>query len=77
MFSDALDVARCIELKQAADEAGIGASFGVGTNLTNGALAFYLASLLPTQLTLIHRHRLPSRRRTRAAGRARRRSAAD
>ena len=51
MFSDALDVDRCIELKQAADEAGIGASFGVGTNLTNGALAFYLASLLPAQLT--------------------------
>lgn len=45
VFSDALDVDRCIELKQAADEAGIGASFGVGTNLTNGALAFYLASL--------------------------------
>ncbi|GAA5960790.1 hypothetical protein JCM8115_000153 [Rhodotorula mucilaginosa] len=35
VFSDALDVDRCIELKQAADEAGIGASFGVGTNLTN------------------------------------------
>jgi nicotinate phosphoribosyltransferase len=51
VFSDALDVDRCIELKQAADEAGIGASFGVGTNLTNGALAFYLASLLPAQLT--------------------------
>ena len=51
VFSDALDVDRCIELKQAADEAGIGASFGVGTNLTNGALAFDLASLLPAQLT--------------------------
>lgn len=36
VFSDALDVDRCIELKQAADAAGIGASFGVGTNLTNG-----------------------------------------
>ncbi|POY74549.1 hypothetical protein BMF94_2310 [Rhodotorula taiwanensis] len=35
VFSDALDVDRCIELKQAADEAGIGSSFGVGTNLTN------------------------------------------
>ncbi|GAA5854293.1 hypothetical protein JCM9279_005113, partial [Rhodotorula babjevae] len=35
VFSDSLDVARCIELKKAADEAGIGCSFGVGTHLTN------------------------------------------
>ncbi|BGP55626.1 hypothetical protein JCM8202_004887 [Rhodotorula sphaerocarpa] len=35
VFSDSLDVDRCIELKEASDRAGIGASFGVGTNLTN------------------------------------------
>ncbi|TNY18322.1 Quinolinate phosphoribosyl transferase [Rhodotorula diobovata] len=35
VFSDSLDVERCIELKKAADEAGIGCSFGVGTHLTN------------------------------------------
>ncbi|GAA5820006.1 hypothetical protein JCM11251_005444 [Rhodosporidiobolus azoricus] len=35
VFSDALDVDLCIKLKQASDEAGIGCSFGVGTNLTN------------------------------------------
>ncbi|GAA6042135.1 hypothetical protein JCM8097_003127, partial [Rhodosporidiobolus ruineniae] len=35
VFSDALDVDLCIKLKQASDAAGIGCSFGVGTNLTN------------------------------------------
>ncbi|GAA5820696.1 hypothetical protein JCM3770_001456 [Rhodotorula araucariae] len=35
VFSDSLDVPRCIELKNAADAAGIGSSFGVGTDLTN------------------------------------------
>ncbi|BGP16380.1 hypothetical protein JCM10213_004923 [Rhodosporidiobolus nylandii] len=35
VFSDSLDVDLCIKLKKAADEAGIGCSFGVGTNLTN------------------------------------------
>ncbi|BGP40195.1 nicotinate phosphoribosyltransferase [Rhodotorula kratochvilovae] len=35
VFSDSLDVPRCIELKKAADAAGIGCSFGVGTDLTN------------------------------------------
>lgn len=36
VFSDSLDVKRCLELKKASDEAGIGCSFGVGTDLTNG-----------------------------------------
>lgn len=36
MFSDGLDIKTCVELKAAADEAGIGSSFGVGTFLTNG-----------------------------------------
>ncbi|GJN90548.1 hypothetical protein Rhopal_003560-T1 [Rhodotorula paludigena] len=35
VFSDSLDVDRCVELKKAADAAGIGCSFGVGTFLTN------------------------------------------
>lgn len=35
VFSDGLDIETCIELQVAADEAGIGASFGVGTFLTN------------------------------------------
>ncbi|KPV74795.1 uncharacterized protein RHOBADRAFT_49763 [Rhodotorula graminis WP1] len=35
VFSDSLDVERCIKLKKAADAAGIGSSFGVGTHLTN------------------------------------------
>ncbi|BGP24794.1 nicotinate phosphoribosyltransferase [Rhodotorula toruloides] len=35
VFSDSLDVKRCLELKKASDEAGIGCSFGVGTDLTN------------------------------------------
>ena len=36
VFSDGLDIKKCFELEAAADEAGIGASFGVGTFLTNG-----------------------------------------
>ncbi|BGP62472.1 nicotinate phosphoribosyltransferase [Rhodotorula toruloides] len=35
VFSDSLDVKRCLELKKASDKAGIGCSFGVGTDLTN------------------------------------------
>ncbi|KAI9276693.1 nicotinate phosphoribosyltransferase [Phascolomyces articulosus] len=35
VFSDALDVPRAIKLQKAAQEAGIGASFGIGTSLTN------------------------------------------
>ncbi|KAM0753349.1 nicotinate phosphoribosyltransferase [Meredithblackwellia eburnea MCA 4105] len=35
VFSDGLDVPRCIKLKQEADAAGIGCSFGVGTTFTN------------------------------------------
>lgn len=35
IYSDALDVAKCIELAQYSKELGIGASFGVGTHLTN------------------------------------------
>lgn len=75
MFSDALDVDRCIELKQAADEAGIGASFGVGTNLTNGALLVRLPRV--ARLTFSNYRRFPLRRQTRAARGARRRPAAD
>ncbi|GAA5874479.1 hypothetical protein JCM16303_005865 [Sporobolomyces ruberrimus] len=35
VFSDALDVEKCKELKRASDEAGVGCSFGVGTHFTN------------------------------------------
>ncbi|GAA5838853.1 hypothetical protein JCM3766R1_004229 [Sporobolomyces carnicolor] len=35
VFSDALDVAKCKELKRASDEAGVGCAFGVGTHFTN------------------------------------------
>ncbi|KAI9492024.1 nicotinate phosphoribosyltransferase [Zychaea mexicana] len=35
VFSDALDVPKAIKLQKAAHEAGIGASFGIGTSLTN------------------------------------------
>lgn len=35
VFSDGLDIPRCLALKKASSEAGIGCSFGVGTNLTN------------------------------------------
>ncbi|GAA5986605.1 hypothetical protein JCM5350_008314 [Sporobolomyces pararoseus] len=35
VFSDALDVEKCINLKKASDEAGVGCSFGVGTQFTN------------------------------------------
>ena len=35
VFSDALDVQRAIKLQGATEEAGIGASFGIGTSLTN------------------------------------------
>ncbi|KAK4053927.1 nicotinate phosphoribosyltransferase [Microbotryomycetes sp. JL221] len=35
VFSDALDIEKCLQLKQASDEAGVGCSFGVGTFLTN------------------------------------------
>ncbi|GAA5940841.1 nicotinate phosphoribosyltransferase [Sporobolomyces koalae] len=35
VYSDALDVDKCIELKQASDHAGVGCSFGVGTHFTN------------------------------------------
>ncbi|GAA5983695.1 hypothetical protein JCM11641_000936 [Rhodosporidiobolus odoratus] len=38
VFSDSLDVDKCIKLKKASDEAGIGCSFGVGTYLTNDFL---------------------------------------
>ncbi|GAA6020222.1 hypothetical protein JCM11491_003853 [Sporobolomyces phaffii] len=35
VFSDALDVDKCKELKKASDDAGVGCSFGVGTHFTN------------------------------------------
>jgi len=35
VFSDSLDVDRCLELKKWADKHGIGSSFGVGTFLTS------------------------------------------
>lgn len=35
IFSDSLDVDRCIELKDACDVAGINSAFGIGTNMTN------------------------------------------
>ncbi|GAA5825903.1 hypothetical protein JCM5353_004547 [Sporobolomyces roseus] len=35
VYSDALDVEKCLELKNASDEAGVGCSFGVGTHFTN------------------------------------------
>ncbi|GAA5900828.1 hypothetical protein JCM5296_002194 [Sporobolomyces johnsonii] len=35
VFSDSLDVPTCLRLKKASDEAGVGCSFGVGTNFTN------------------------------------------
>lgn len=35
VFSDALNVDRCIQYRKAADEAGFAPSFGVGTNFTN------------------------------------------
>ncbi|SCZ91930.1 BZ3501_MvSof-1269-A2-R1_Chr2-1g04184 [Microbotryum saponariae] len=35
VFSDGLDVPTCLKLKKASDLAGVGCSFGVGTNLTN------------------------------------------
>jgi nicotinate phosphoribosyltransferase len=35
VFSDSLDVERCLELKKWADKHGIGSSFGVGTFLTS------------------------------------------
>lgn len=35
VFSDALDVSRAIKLLHLTQEAGIGASFGIGTSLTN------------------------------------------
>ncbi|UZJ55203.1 hypothetical protein CBS101457_004523 [Exobasidium rhododendri] len=35
IYSDSLDVQRCIELAEYSKEIGIGASFGVGTHLTN------------------------------------------
>ncbi|EPQ26703.1 uncharacterized protein PFL1_05682 [Pseudozyma flocculosa PF-1] len=35
MFSDSLDVDRCIDLARYADDIGIGHGFGVGTNFTN------------------------------------------
>ncbi|KDE08907.1 nicotinate phosphoribosyltransferase [Microbotryum lychnidis-dioicae p1A1 Lamole] len=35
VFSDGLDVPTCLKLKKASDVAGVGCSFGVGTNLTN------------------------------------------
>jgi len=37
VYSDALDVEKCLELRKASDEAGVGCSFGVGTYFTNGA----------------------------------------
>lgn len=38
VFSDSLDVDRCLELKKWADKHGIGSSFGVGTFLTSTLL---------------------------------------
>lgn len=35
VFSDGLDVQKCIDLKEACDQAEIGCSFGVGTTFTN------------------------------------------
>lgn len=52
MFSDGLDVERCVELKAASDEAGIGCSFGVGTFLTNGKYLLRIPSYLDHSLTL-------------------------
>jgi nicotinate phosphoribosyltransferase len=38
VFSDSLDVERCLELKKWADKHGIGSSFGVGTFFTSQLL---------------------------------------
>jgi nicotinate phosphoribosyltransferase len=35
VFSDSLDIERCLELKKWADKHGIGSSFGVGTFFTS------------------------------------------
>lgn len=51
VFSDSLDVKRCLELKKASDKAGIGCSFGVGTDLTNGARSCF--TVLELELTLL------------------------
>lgn len=40
VFSDGLDIDRCVALKKASDLAGVGCSFGVGTFFTNGEFGF-------------------------------------
>lgn len=42
VFSDGLNVDKCIELQKFCDAEGIGCAFGVGTNLTNGTSASLL-----------------------------------
>lgn len=44
VFSDSLDIERCLELKKWADKHGIGSSFGVGT---------FLTSILPVSLSIL------------------------
>lgn len=44
VFSDSLDIERCLELKSWADKHGIGSSFGVGT---------FFTSILPVSLSII------------------------
>lgn len=36
VFSDGLDIPRCVNLQKRCGEAGVGCSFGVGTFFTNG-----------------------------------------
>jgi nicotinate phosphoribosyltransferase len=40
VFSDSLDIERCLELKKWADKHGIGSSFGVGTFFTSTSTLF-------------------------------------
>ena len=44
VFSDGLDVAKCLLLQAECEEVGVAASFGVGTFLTNGQSLIHVAT---------------------------------
>jgi len=58
VFSDSLNIERCLEYRQAAEEAGLNPTFGVGTFLTSKSPSFLtISSSLPAILKQIRLNR--------------------
>ena len=58
VFSDSLNVERCIQYKEAADKAGFNPTFGVGTFLTSKAPTFRIQTFAKLEQTILCEHRM-------------------